>query len=210
MNNYFETQRIHWHNFAPENIIFKSNNITKKLMPEANVISYKSKTDRDDQMAVKTGSNQVTNNWGHTYYKAINHVAVHVRLKDVKKDFVTADVDFVDLREKKDSQGGHCGGINVLVYIQSYHDKYDYKKNAQGNWAMVKKNPQSLPDDDPKGYMIAYGGQGDSNPMEHCELREIIDVAEAVRQFLINRVLPFKRGEFAEKDLTLIGQYAIV
>ena len=53
MENYFETQRIHWHNFAPENIIFKSNNITKKLMPQENVMSYTtSKGNRDDQMAV--------------------------------------------------------------------------------------------------------------------------------------------------------------
>ena len=59
MNNYFETQNVHWHNFSPENIIFKSNNITKKLMPEANILSYSTKSDRDDQMAKKTGAKQV-------------------------------------------------------------------------------------------------------------------------------------------------------
>ena len=71
MKNYFETQRVHWHNFSPENIIFKSNNITKKLMPKENVMSYSTKTDRDDQMAVKSGATLATNQWGHSVYKQI-------------------------------------------------------------------------------------------------------------------------------------------
>jgi len=202
MNNYFETQRIHWHNFSPDNIIFKSNNITKKLMPETNVMSYSTKTNRDDQMAKKTGAKQVTNKWGHTYYHATNHVAVHVRLNAVKQEYVCADIDFVDLREKKDSLGGHCAGLNVLVYVQSYHNKYTWQNTATGgqtNWQSVKVNPTPLPDDE--GYLIAYGGQGDSNPMTHRDLLEITDISEGVRQFLINRVLPLKRGEIDEKTL---------
>ena len=202
MNNYFKTQNVHWHNFSPENIIFKSNNITKKLMPEENVMSYKSKTDRDDQMAVKTGAKKVKNNWGHSYYKATNHVAVHVRLRDVKKEFVSADVDFVDMSEKKDSLGGHCSGLNVLVYINSNHDKHEWKQ-VNGNWTSVKTNPQSLPDDE--GYLISYGGQGEGNPMTHRELLEIVDISEAVRKFLIDMVLPLKRGEIQEKALTLVA-----
>ena len=203
MQNYFETQRVHWHNFSPDNIIFKSNNITKKLMPEENVMSYSTKTDRDNQMATKTGAQMRTSNWGHQYYHAVNHVAVHVRLTDVKKDFVCANVDFVDMREKTDSQGGHCRGMNVLVYIQSFHDKHEYKKDAQGNWAMVKLNPQSLPDEE--GYDIAIGGQGDANPMSFPEHLEVLEISEGVRQFLINRVLPLKRGELVEKELTLVA-----
>jgi hypothetical protein len=203
MNNYFETQKIHWHNFAPKNIIFKSNNITKKLMPKENILSYSTKTDRDNQMAEMTGAKKVTNNWGHAYYNAVNHVAVHVKLTDVKKDFASADIDFVDLREKKDSQGGHRSGLDVLVYIQSQHHKYEWKKDAKGNWGSVKTNPNPLSDDE--GYLICYGGQGDRNPMTHREFLEIGDISEAVRKFLIDRVLPFKRGEFVEKDLTLVA-----
>ena len=202
MNNYFETQNVHWHNFSPENIIFKSNNITKKLMPKENVLSYKTKGDRDDQMAKKTGAKKVTNNWGHSHYKAINHVAVHVQLADVKQDYVVANVEFVDLRDKKDSLGGHRSGLNILVYIQSYHDKHEYKQ-VQGNWQRVKTNPVSLPDDE--GYLICYGGQGDSNPMTHREFLEVADISEAIRQFLINRVLPLRRGELEEKALTLVA-----
>ena len=208
MENFFKSQRIHWHNFAPENIIFKSNNITKKLMPEANVMSYSTKTNRDDQMAKKTGAKLRTSNWGHKYYHAINHVAVHVRLTEVKKDFVCANVDFVDMREKTDSQGGHCKGMNVLVYIQSFHDKYEYKKNAKGHWSMVKTNLYPLSDEE--GYDIAIGGQGDANPMKFPEHLEVLEISEAVRKFLIDRVLPLKRGELAEKDLTLVGQSAML
>ena len=203
MNNYFDTQPVHWHNFSPSNIIFKSNNITKKLMPEENVLSYKSKTDRDNQLAQKTGAKKVTNNWGHTYYKATNHVAVHVRLTNVNKEYVSADVDFVDLREKKDSQGGHRSGINILTYVQSQHFKYEWKKDVNGNWGSVKTNPNPLADDE--GYLICYGGQGDANPMTHRELIEVMDICEAVRKFLIDKVLPLKRGELVEKDLTLVA-----
>ena len=188
--------------FRPDNIIFKSNNITKKLLPEANILSYGTKGDRDDQMAVKTGSKKVTNQWGHTYYKATNHVAVHVRLRDVKKEFISADVDFVDMSEKKDSLGGHRSGLNVLVYINSYHDKHEWQQ-VNGNWTRVKTNPQSLPDDE--GYLIAYGGQGEGNPMTHREFLEIGDISEAIRQFLMNRVLPLKRGELDAKSLALVA-----
>ena len=204
MNNYFETQTIHWHNFAPENIIFKSNNITKKLMPKENVLSYSSKGNRDDLMAKKTGEKLVKNNWGHSYYKGINHVAVHVRLRGVKQEYASADVDFVDLREKKDSLGGHCSGLSILVYVNSYHDKYDWQQGANNTgWQRVKANSKSLPDDE--GYLICYGGQGDGNPMTHREFIEVADISEAVRKFLIDMVLPLKRGELNTKALTLVA-----
>jgi hypothetical protein len=208
MKNYFETQKVHWHNFSPDSIIFKSNNITKKLMPKENILSYSTKRDRDDQMAVKSGATLATNQWGHSVYSNNRHVAVHVQLVDVKKDFVGANLEFAYLGERKDSLGGHWGGINALVYIQSYHDKFEWKNSGTGNgvnsnWQRVKINPQSLPD--AEGYKIAYGGQGDSNPMEFVELLELIEISEAVRRFLIDRVLPLKRGELIEKELTLVA-----
>jgi hypothetical protein len=206
MKNYFETQKVNWYNFSPDNIIFKSNNITKKLMPQENVMSYKTKTDRDDQMAKKTGAKMYTNNWGHSYYKATNHVAVHVRLADVKKDYVTANVDFVDMSEKTDSLGGHCMGINVLVYIQSQHEKYEWKKNAQGHWGSVKTSKKSLPD--AEGYKIAIGGQGDANPLNFEEHLEILQISEAVKRFLIDRVLPFRDGRLTISDGVLNSHQA--
>ena len=208
MKNYFETQKVRWHNFSPDSIIFKSNSITKKLMPKDNILSYSTKRDRDDQMAVKSGATLATNQWGHSVYSNNRHVAVHVQLVDVKKDFVGANLEFVYLGERKDSLGGHWGGLNVLVYIQPYHDKYEWQNTGVGNgvnsnWQRVKINPHSLPD--AEGYKIAYGGQGDSNPMDFVELLEISEISEAVRRFLIDRVLPLKRGELIEKELTLVA-----
>ena len=31
----------------------------------------------------------------------------------VNYDYVGADIDFVDLRDRKDSQGGHWSGLNI-------------------------------------------------------------------------------------------------
>ena len=206
MNNYFTNQKIHWCNFSPNDIMFKSNHITKKLMPEANVLSYSTKMNRDDQMAKKSGASITKNNWGHSVYQNNNHVGVHVKLTNVKRDYVGADIDFVDLRERKDSQGGHWSGLNILVYISSFHNKYTWQNTgAKGhtNWQQVQTNPVALPDEE--GYRIAYGGQGDSNPMEHRELIEVIDIAESVRKFLVDMVLPLKRGELEKKALTLVA-----
>jgi hypothetical protein len=202
MNNYFQTQKVHWHNFSPENIFFKSNNITKKLMPEANILSWKTKGDRDNQMAVKTGAKSYTNYYGQSYYKATNHVAVHVKLTNVKEEYVTADIDFVDLSERKDSLGGHWSGINSLVYINSFHDKHEFQQ-VGGNWQRVKVNPVSLPDEE--GYRISYGGQGEGMPMEYRDFLEVIDITEAIRKFLIDMVLPLKRGKLENKLLTLVA-----
>jgi hypothetical protein len=203
MQNYFETQKIHWHNFSPENIIFKSNNITKKLMPSQNVMSYTTKSNRDDQMAKKSGATSQTSQWGYTTYQNNNHVGVHVKLTDIKRDFVGADVDFIDLRTKKNSVGGHRAGLDILVYIQSHHNNYQWQRDAQGNWVRNKTNSHPLSDEE--GYLISYGGQGDRNPMTHREFLEVIDISEAIRRFLIDRVMPLKRGELKEKDLTLVA-----
>ena len=40
---------IRWNRWSPDSIIFKSNRLVKKVMPEDNILSYKSKCDRDYQ-----------------------------------------------------------------------------------------------------------------------------------------------------------------
>ena len=202
MNNYFTTQKVHWRNFSPEKIIFKSNNITKKLMPEENLLSYSTKGERDTLSAKKSGATIGTNKWGNHRWLNNNHCAVHVKLTNVKEEYVTADIDFVDLSERKDSLGGHWSGINSLVYINSFHDKHEYKQ-VGGNWQRVKVNPVSLPDEE--GYRISYGGQGEGMPMEYRDFLEVIDITEAIRKFLVDRVLALKRGELSKKALTLVA-----
>ena len=61
MKNYFENQRVNWHQFSPKEIIFKSNAITKKLLPEVNIMSWNNKDSRHRAIAEKTGST------AHTY-----------------------------------------------------------------------------------------------------------------------------------------------
>ena len=202
MNNYFTTQKVHWRNFSPEKIIFKSNNITKKLMPEENLLSYSTKSGRDTLSAKKSGATIGTNKWGNPRWLHNNHCAVHVKLTNVKEEYVTADIDFVDLSERKDSLGGHWSGINSLVYINSFHDKHEYKQ-VGGKWQRVKVNPVSLPDEE--GYRISYGGQGEGMPMEYRDFLEVIDITEAIRKFLVDRVLALKRGELSKKALTLVA-----
>ena len=57
MKNYFTDVRvehtglghfpIRWNRWSPDSIIFKSNRLVKKVMPEDNILSYKSKSDRN-------------------------------------------------------------------------------------------------------------------------------------------------------------------
>ena len=56
--NYFSTQPINWSLWTPQDIIFKSNQTIKKLMPSENILSYKSKNDRDTQMCKLTGEGE--------------------------------------------------------------------------------------------------------------------------------------------------------
>ena len=201
MKNYFEDQKIHWNAFAPENIVFKSNNLTKKLLPAENILSYKTKTDRDNKMCEKLGGQKQTHqNWNNTHYShwsKENYKAINVKLNNVNDDYPCADIDFINYTTRIDSSGMEHGNIDVLVYITSRHNMRQWKKDANGNWATVKMNKKPLPDRE--GYQICYGGQGASNPLKHEELIEIADVSQAVINFLTERVLPLKNGALVEE-----------
>ena len=92
MKNYFETQRVNWRNFSPKNIIFKSNRLVKKLLPSENVLSWTSKSHRNQEMCKKTGCKATqTNQFGgqpYTYYTKENYKGVMVQLRDLKSGFV--------------------------------------------------------------------------------------------------------------------------
>ena len=63
--NYFKNAKVNWNTWSPEDIIFKSNNVIKKLMPQENVLSYKSKGDRDAQMCKKMNGKLHTSSWNN-------------------------------------------------------------------------------------------------------------------------------------------------
>jgi hypothetical protein len=201
MKNYFENQKVHWHQFSPQDIMFKSNTTTKKLLPEENVLSWKTKDSRHEAMAKKTGAtphaNKNWNNQTYTWYSRDSYKAVFVQLTKVKQEFVGANLDFINYKPKKNSMGGVVAGLDALVYINSFHDNFEWKKDANGKWTNVKTSTQSLPDYE--GYRIAYGGQGDSNYVTHQEWIEIGDISQAVVNFLVERVLPLKNGTLVEE-----------
>ena len=207
MRNYFENQPIHWNQFSPRDIQFKSNAITKKLLPEENVLSWTTKESRHNAIAERTGATpHSSKNWNgqvHTWYGRDSYKGVFVQLTKVKQEFVCANVDFVNYLPKKHSDGSIMGNLDALVYINSFHHRYEWKKDASGNYSsqLVSKTP--LPDDE--GYRIAYGGQGDTNYLSHRELLEIVDISEAVRRFLVEEVVPLKRGIAKKKECSLVA-----
>ena len=48
MNNYFDNAQVRWNLWSPQTIYFKSNNTLKKLIPSENLLSYKSKSEREN------------------------------------------------------------------------------------------------------------------------------------------------------------------
>ena len=62
MKNYFENANVNWSTWSPKNVIFKSNSVVKKLLPSENILSWKSKSDRDLKMCKLTGCKNVSHN----------------------------------------------------------------------------------------------------------------------------------------------------
>ena len=197
MINYFDTQRINWVKYNSTNIIFKNNNLVKKLVPQENILSYKSKTDRDEQMRKKMGGTVHHGN-GHIWYSQDTYKSVHVHLQNLKSEYPTADLEFIDRTPRKDSAGEAIPRINALVYITSFHRGFDWVTDSKGNW--TKKHKANVCGVD-EGYYIAYGGQGEDNGMKFHEFRELLDISEAVKNFLVEVVVPFKNGTLEQNHL---------
>ena len=189
--NYFSTQPINWGLWSPEDIIFKSNQTIKKLMPSENVLSYKSKNDRDTQMCKLTGGQHIRN-YHRSYYNNDKYKAVHVHLRDIKSDFPNANIDFVYCLERKNSVGHALGGVNALMYLNSYHRQWQWQKDQNGNYKQVFHGDTADVDE---GYRFSYGGQGESCPLNYKEFGEMLEITEAIRRFLVEVLIPYKNGE---------------
>jgi len=189
--NYFSTQHINWGLWSPEDIIFKSNQTIKKLMPQENILSYKSKNDRDSQMCKLTGGQYISNSY-RSYHNNDKYKAVHVHLRDIKSDFPNANIDFVYCLERTNSVGHRLGGINSLMYLNSYHRHWEWRRDANGNYKQVFKG--DIADID-EGYRFSYGGQGESCPLNYKEFSEMLEITESIRKFLVEVLIPYKNGE---------------
>ena len=196
--NHFTNANVRWKTWSPENVIFKSNQLVKKVLPSEHILSWKSKGDRDRKMCEKTGCKNVSHN-GYPYYSKENYKGIMVQLKDVKDDFPSANIDFIDFTERKDSVGNPKGHLDILVYLNSFHQPWEYVKCPQtGNW--VRKNTgKTAPLRE--GYRMCYGGQGDANAMDFDEFHEMIQITEMIRDFITDVLIPTKAGELINEEL---------
>ena len=196
--SYFNNTNVRWETWSPENIIFKSNQLVKKVLPSEHILSWKSKGDRDQKMCQRTGG-MALGHGQYTYYSKDNYKGIMVQLKDVKSEFPSANIDFIDCTERKDSVGNAKGGLDILIYLNSFHSSWDWNKCPKtGNW--VKTNiGKTAPLRE--GYRMCYGGQGDANALDFDEFHEMVQITEMIRDFLVDVVVPTKNGELIEEDL---------
>ena len=199
MRNYFETQRVNWKTWNPDQIIFKSNRLIKKLMPEDNILSWTSKGDRDTKMCQRTGGKAIVGHGNYTYYSRENYKGVMVQIKHPNDEFPSANIDFIDCSPRKDSVGNVMGSLDVLVYLNSFHSPFEWVRCPQTGSYIKQHKPNVAPLEE--GYRMCYGGQGDANSMRFQEFQELIQITEAVKNFLVECYVPAKNGEFNYEEL---------
>ena len=122
-----------------------------------------------------------------------------VQLKDMNSDFPSANIDFIDFSPRKDSVGNQMGSLDILVYLNSFHSPYEWIRCPNTNNWTRKANGHVAPIEE--GYRMCYGGQGDANSMSFQEFQELIQITEAVKNFLVEVLVPAKNGEFDYEEL---------
>jgi len=199
MRNYFENARVNWRNWNPSQVIFKSNRLIKKLLPEENILSWTSKGDRDQKMCKLTGGKAQTGYGGHSYVGRENYKGVMVQIKNPNDEFPSANIDFIDCTDRTDSVGNSVGSLDVLVYLNSFHRPFEWHRCPKTGSYTKKHNPNASPLRE--GYRMCYGGQGDANSLDFEEFRELVQITEAVRDFLVELLVPAKNGELDYDNL---------
>ena len=209
---FFAQSKVNWNRFRPTDMIFKSNAMVKKIVPSENILSYSTKSDRDVEMAQRSGgAEEQRKHWNgqvFTYYSRDKYRAVHVKLKDLKSPYPSADLEFVDFTPKQDSVGNLFSNISALVYINSFHQRSEWVQGSNGQYTTHKIGKVAQLDE---GYRVAYGGQGDSHYMGFDELEEIAQISHAVKNFLVEVVVPFKEGtlDYNYRDSLLEDSFSL-
>ena len=195
--NYFNHKRVNWNTWTPQDIVFKSNQLMKKVAPSENVLSWSSKGDRDRKMCERTKGNLITSkNWkgqSITYHGGENYKGIMVQMKDAKSDFPSFNIDFIDQTERLDSVGNRKGNLDILVYLNSFHTLCEWKQDPKTKSWTKHTTGKTAPLQE--GYRMSYGGQGDAHAMDFDEFHEMISITEALRDFLIEVIIPTKNGE---------------
>ena len=201
--NHLNTSNVRWKTWSPENIFFKSNSLVKKLLPSENILSWKSKGDRDQKMCKMTGCKAIQQSpYGgqpYTYYTKENYKGIMVQLKDLKSDFPSANIDFIDWTDRQDSVGNKKGHLDILIYLNSFHTRWEWKQDPKTKGWTKHTTGKIAPLQE--GYRMSYGGQGDAHAMDFDEFHELIQITEMIKDFLVNVVVPTKKGELIEEDL---------
>ena len=90
-------------------------------------MSWKSKNDRDVKMCKRTGCKKFSQN-GHPYYSKENYKGVMVQMKEMKTNFPSANVDFIDYTSREDSVGNKRADLDVLAHLQFFHSPWQWKQ----------------------------------------------------------------------------------
>ena len=199
--NYFNKAKVNWNTWSPEDIIFKSNQIVKKALPSESILSWTSKCDRDQKMCRLTGGKQ-NSMINCDYYGAENYKGVMVQLKDMKSEYISANIDFIDQTHRVNSIGENLRSLDVLMYLNSFHARWDWVQCPQTKQFAKKHKTNHTPLEE--GYRFCYGGQGDANSMDFEEFQELIQITESIRKFLVEVIVPIKKGELTCHDLELM------
>lgn len=200
--NKLNTYNVRWKTWSPENLIFKSNQLIKKVLPAEHILSWKSKSDRDRKMCERTGRKVTSTNFRgqpYSFYNAENYKGIMVQLVDIKSDFPSANIDFIDQTKRLDSVGNHKGSLDILVYLKSFHNTWTMVKCPKTNQYISQPNPNPAPIQE--GYRMCYGGQGDANSMDFDEFHEMIQITEMIKDFLVDVIVPLKNGTHHQEDL---------
>ena len=91
------------------------------------------------------------------------------------------------------------GSLDILVYLNSFHSPWEWVRCPKTGSYIRKHNSNVAPLEE--GYRMCYGGQGDANSMTFQEFQELIQITEAVKNFLVEVLIPAKNGEYDYSEL---------
>ena len=179
--NYWQTKRIHWHDYTPEDIFIKSNPTTRQFEGEIQTCSYKTKEGFYGTLKSDKGRG----------------TGVCVKLNHLKDDYPCAEIDFLkyDINKQFASGDFRWTSPNAICYIHSHHTNHEYINDPQKGW-ILSKQPICVGDEE--GYQVSFSANQSQFGGDMRECQEMMDISFAVIDFLVERILPLKQ----KKSLT--------
>lgn len=195
--NYWQTKKIHWYDYKPEDIFIKRNKVSSQFDDEIQTASYKNKGGFVDFL-----NENARGRYGGVVGKA---VGVAVRLHGLKTDFPCAEIDFNKYNLKKKLSNGVEQYVpsNAIAYITSHHRRGEWKRDPITHDWVMHYDPNTAMDEE--GYQVSFSANQSQFGGDRYACQEILDISWAVVDFLVERVLPYMREEKALKEgLTLV------